>query len=64
MSQTEIDHRASEAAANPQANHGSFQDSVLPVIERGLVTTVEAGDAIVDGARFSPCLVTRRVRSA
>ena len=50
MSQTEIDHRASEAAAKPEANHGSFQDSVLPVIERGLVTTVEAGDEIVDGA--------------
>jgi glyoxylase-like metal-dependent hydrolase (beta-lactamase superfamily II) len=51
MSQIEIDHRASEAAANPQANHGSFQDSVLPVIEHGLVTTVEAGNAIVDGAQ-------------
>ena len=52
MSQTEIDHRASEAAAKPQANHGSFQDSVLPVVERGLVTTVEAGDEIVDGTRL------------
>jgi glyoxylase-like metal-dependent hydrolase (beta-lactamase superfamily II) len=51
MSQAEIDHRASEAEAKAQANHGSFQDSVLPVIERGLVTTVEDGDAIVDGAR-------------
>ena len=52
MSQTEIDHRAGEAAAKPEANHGSFQDSVLPVVERGLVTTVEAGDEIVDGARI------------
>jgi glyoxylase-like metal-dependent hydrolase (beta-lactamase superfamily II) len=50
MSQIEIDHRASEAAAKPEANHGSFQDSILPVVERGLVTTVEAGDEIVDGA--------------
>ena len=52
MSQTEIDHRAGEAAAKPEANHGSFQDSVLPVVERGLVTTVEAGAEIADGARL------------
>jgi len=52
MSQTEIDHRAGEAAAKPEANQGSFQDSVLPVVERGLVTTVEAGAEIADGARL------------
>lgn len=50
MSPTEIGLRASEAAQRPEANHGSYQDSVLPVIERGLVTTVKAGDAITDGA--------------
>ena len=49
MSQAEIDYRAKEAAARPDADHGSFADSVLPVIERGLVTAVQAGDAIVDG---------------
>jgi glyoxylase-like metal-dependent hydrolase (beta-lactamase superfamily II) len=52
MSQTEIDYRASEAAARPEADHGSFKDSVLPVIERGMVKTVGAGDEIVDGARI------------
>ncbi len=49
MNQTEIDYRAKEAAARPEADHGSFKDSVLPVIERGLVKTVQAGDEIVDG---------------
>jgi glyoxylase-like metal-dependent hydrolase (beta-lactamase superfamily II) len=52
INQTEIDHRANEAAAKPEANHGSFQDSVLPVIEHGLVTTVKAGDEFVDGGRI------------
>jgi glyoxylase-like metal-dependent hydrolase (beta-lactamase superfamily II) len=50
MSQTEIDLRASETAHNPQTNHGSYRDSVLPVIEHGLVDIVKAGDAIADGA--------------
>ena len=54
MSQAEIDHRAKEAAARPDADHGSFADSVLPVIERGLVTAVQAGDAIVDGGSILP----------
>jgi glyoxylase-like metal-dependent hydrolase (beta-lactamase superfamily II) len=54
ISQTEIDQRAQEAAAKPEANHGSFQDSVLPVIEHGLVTTVKAGDEFVDGVRILP----------
>ena len=49
MNQTEIDYRAKEAAARPEADHGSFKDSVLPVIERGLVKAVQAGDEIVDG---------------
>lgn len=52
INQTEIDHRANEAVAMPEANHGSFQDSVLPVIENGLVTTVKAGDEFVDGGRI------------
>lgn len=54
MSQRELDLRAGEAAQNPAANHGSFQDSVLPVIEHGLVTIVKGGDAIADGATILP----------
>lgn len=50
MTQREIDQRAQDAAQSPQANHGSYQDSVLPVIEAGLVKTVNIGDEIVDGA--------------
>jgi glyoxylase-like metal-dependent hydrolase (beta-lactamase superfamily II) len=50
MSQREIDQRAQDAAQSPAANHGSFQDSVLPVIEAGLVQVVRPGDAIADGA--------------
>jgi glyoxylase-like metal-dependent hydrolase (beta-lactamase superfamily II) len=52
MSQTEIDYRAGQAAARPEADHGSFKDSVLPVIERGMVDTVLAGDHILDGGRI------------
>ena len=52
MSQREIDQRAGEAERSATANHGSFQDSVLPVIERGLVTTVDEGDEIADGAKI------------
>jgi glyoxylase-like metal-dependent hydrolase (beta-lactamase superfamily II) len=54
MSQTEIDHRASEAAARPDADHGSFADSVLPVLARGLVQAVQVGDAIVAGSSIVP----------
>ena len=54
MSQAEIDLTAREAAQNPASNHGSFQDSVLPVIERGLVTIVKGGDAIAEGATIVP----------
>lgn len=54
MSQTEIDLRASEAVQRPEANHGSYQDSILPVIERGLVTIVKSGDTIADGATILP----------
>jgi glyoxylase-like metal-dependent hydrolase (beta-lactamase superfamily II) len=38
MSQVEVDH------------HRSYQDSVLPILERGLVTLVQPGDEIVNGA--------------
>jgi glyoxylase-like metal-dependent hydrolase (beta-lactamase superfamily II) len=49
MSKREVEQRANEAAAKPEANHGSYQDSVLPVLDRGLVGFVQAGDQIVDG---------------
>ncbi|HEX2538477.1 MAG TPA: MBL fold metallo-hydrolase [Pseudolabrys sp.] len=49
MSLREVEQRATEAAARPEANHGSYQDSVLPVLDRGAATFVDAGDEIVDG---------------
>jgi glyoxylase-like metal-dependent hydrolase (beta-lactamase superfamily II) len=50
--QTELDYRANEAAARPEADHGSFKDSVLPVIEHGLFNAVQVDDEIVDGGRI------------
>jgi glyoxylase-like metal-dependent hydrolase (beta-lactamase superfamily II) len=50
MSQREIDQRAGEAAKSAAANHGSFQDSVLPILNAGLEQILKGGDSIVDGA--------------
>lgn len=52
MSLREVEQRANEAATKPQANHGSYQDSVLPVLERGIAGFVDAGDEIVDGGKI------------
>ncbi len=52
ISPTEIEHHAKEAGANPAANHGSYQDSILPVIERERVTATQPGDTIVDGGKI------------
>ncbi|MBV1699898.1 MAG: MBL fold metallo-hydrolase [Hyphomicrobiales bacterium] len=50
MSQREIDQRAHDAAQSATANHGSYQDSVLPIIEAGLVQLAGPGDVLADGA--------------
>jgi glyoxylase-like metal-dependent hydrolase (beta-lactamase superfamily II) len=52
MTQRDIDQRAQDAAQSPQANHGSYQDSVLPVLDAGLVKVAKAGDEIADGAKI------------
>ena len=52
MSLHEVEQRANEAAVKPEANHGSYQDSVLPVLERGAAAFVDAGDEIVDGGKI------------
>jgi glyoxylase-like metal-dependent hydrolase (beta-lactamase superfamily II) len=52
MGKTEVEHFARETAANAQANHGSYQDSVLPIIERGLATLAQPNDEIVDGGKL------------
>ena len=52
MSKREVEQRASEAAAKPEANHGSYQDSVLPVLDHGIASFVNAGDEVVDGGKI------------
>ncbi len=51
-SQREVDHRARQASISQQADHGSFRDSVLPILESGLATIVDEGDEIAEGARI------------
>jgi glyoxylase-like metal-dependent hydrolase (beta-lactamase superfamily II) len=50
MSQREIDHRALEASRSAAANHGSYWDSVVPILNAGLVQARGPGDAIAEGA--------------
>jgi glyoxylase-like metal-dependent hydrolase (beta-lactamase superfamily II) len=50
MSRREADQRAAEAAKSPQANHGSYQDSVVPIFDAGLAEMKVVGDEIVEGA--------------
>jgi glyoxylase-like metal-dependent hydrolase (beta-lactamase superfamily II) len=52
MSQREADFRATQAAASQQADHGSFRDSVLPILDAGLAVMVDAGDEITDSTRI------------
>ena len=49
-SQLELDQRAREATQSVQANHGSYQDSVLPILEAGLFQVMRSNDEIVEGA--------------
>jgi glyoxylase-like metal-dependent hydrolase (beta-lactamase superfamily II) len=49
MGKAEVEHFAREAAANAESNHGSFQDSVSPILARGLATLAKPSDEIVDG---------------
>jgi len=52
ISQTEIDLRRREAQDSEAANHGSFQDSVEPIIERGLLVPASTDSEIAPGARL------------
>ena len=47
----ELEHWQSVAAADPDApvNHGSYQDSVLPVVEAGQAVLVDDGHTLDDG---------------
>ena len=52
VSGIELAHTQAEVARDPQVNHGSYADSVLPIIEAGLVETVRAGDSIAAGTEL------------
>lgn len=55
VSRTELDHWIAEEASAPgQHNHGSFADSVLPVIEAGLFDKVEDGFSLGHGMHIAP----------
>ena len=50
----ELAYWQAEAAQSPGVNHGSYQDSVLPILEAGMMGTVAAHDEITDGASIVP----------
>jgi glyoxylase-like metal-dependent hydrolase (beta-lactamase superfamily II) len=52
MSEREANFRTQQAAVSPQADHGSFSDSVLPILDAGLAAMVEPGDEIAEGTRI------------
>jgi len=49
MSQRELDQRAHESRQSAAANHGSFQDSVAPLLDADVVDVKKPGDQINDG---------------
>jgi glyoxylase-like metal-dependent hydrolase (beta-lactamase superfamily II) len=50
----ELAHWQSAALQNPGVNHGSFADSVLPLLEAGLVEAVEDGHEVAPGVTLRP----------
>ncbi len=54
MGRADLDHWTAEAARDPAVNHGSFADSVLPVIESGQADRVDPGHVVADGASILP----------
>jgi glyoxylase-like metal-dependent hydrolase (beta-lactamase superfamily II) len=50
----ELDYWQTQAAKSSGVNHGSYQDSVLPILEAGMIETVAAHDEIADGAVIVP----------
>ncbi len=55
FARTEYEHWESEqAAADAPIHHGSFNDSVLPIVEAGRAVLVESDHAIEDGIWLEP----------
>ena len=54
MGRADLDHWTAEFARDPSVNHGSFADSVLPVIAAGQAEPVDPGHVVADGASILP----------
>ena len=50
----ELVYWQAQAVQSQGVNHGSYQDSVLPILEAGMIETVAADDPIMDGATILP----------
>jgi glyoxylase-like metal-dependent hydrolase (beta-lactamase superfamily II) len=50
----EAEHRQALAQGRPAPNHGSFADSVLPVVDAGQALMVEGGHDFEPGVRMEP----------
>lgn len=50
----ELAYWQARAAAEPQVGHGSYADSVLPLLEAGRIVTVETGEEVAPGATLVP----------
>ncbi|EHL95399.1 metallo-beta-lactamase domain protein [Acetobacteraceae bacterium AT-5844] len=50
----ELEYWQSRALAEPGIGHGSFADSVQPLLEAGLVVTVEDGEELAPGITLQP----------
>lgn len=54
MGGTDLAHWQAAFSADPTVNHGSFADSVLPILDAGQADLVAPGDAVADGATILP----------
>ena len=50
----ELSYWQGQAAQSPGVNHGSYQDSVLPILEAEMIEAVAADAQIMDGATIMP----------
>ncbi len=54
FSRTEFAHAAREAKDEPQHSDGSFEDSVVPIVEAGKAEMIEDAHTIADGLSIEP----------
>lgn len=54
MGRADLEHWSAETARDPSIGHGSFLDSVLPIVEAGRAVPVQPGDDIAGNAAVIP----------